>query len=183
MEAAQPLAELLHAWRDFYALVGAASATLVGLLFVAASIGSNTFREEHRAPLGSFLTPTVAHFTAVLLACMLGCIPSQSWLSFGGALGAGALAGLCYSGRILFLLVVRRRFKVDLSDQLFYAAVPALGYLLLLIAAALTLARSAAGVEVAAAALLTLLAGGVRNAWDMTLWVATKSPPGDRPAS
>jgi hypothetical protein len=115
MEAAPPLAELLRAWRDFYALVGAASATLVGLLFVAASIGSNTFREEHRAPLGSFLTPTVAHFTAVLLACMLGCSPSQSWLSFGGALGAGALAGLCYSGRILFLLVVRRRFPRSAS--------------------------------------------------------------------
>ena len=182
MAEAPDLADLLHAWRDFYALLGAASATLVGLLFVAASIGANTFREEHRAPLGSFLTPTVAHFSAVLFACMLGCIPSQTWASFGFAL-AGALAGLGYAGRILFLLVVRRRFKVDLGDQIFYAAVPVLGYLLLLLASALPPRRSAAGAEAAAAALLTLLAGGLRNAWDMTLWVATKSPAGDKPGS
>jgi hypothetical protein len=182
MESSASLADLLRAWRDFYALGGAASATLVGLLFVAASIGSSTFREEHRDPLGSFLTPTVAHFSAVLFACMLASIPSQSWRSLGGLLGVGALAGLAYSVRIFFLLVVRRKFNVDVSDRLFYAAAPVLGYSLLLIAAALLSGQLPAGADFLAAALLILLLAGIRNAWDMTVWTATKSPGSAPPA-
>jgi hypothetical protein len=182
MDASPSLADLLHAWRDFYALVGAASATLVGLLFVAASIGSSTFREEHRTPLNSFLTPTVVHFAAVLFTCILGCMPSQSWRSFGGLLGAGWLLGLIYCASIVFRLIIRRRFKVDLSDRIFYAALPALGYLMMLVAAALLFLQWPAGVEVIAASLLILLFAGIRNAWDMTLWTATKSPSGGGPS-
>jgi hypothetical protein len=182
MEPSPSLADLLHAWRDFYALAGTASATLIGLLFVAASIGSNQFTEEHRSPLNSFLTPTVVHFAAVLFTSMLACIPLHSWRNFGALLGVGALAGLVYSARILFLLVIRQRFKVDVGDRVFYAAVPALGYLLLLIAAALVLAQSSAGADLIAVALLTLLFAGIRNAWDMTIWTATKSPD-SRPPS
>ena len=43
------LAELLHDWHDFYVLVGTASATLVGLMFVAVSIGTAIFNEDHSA--------------------------------------------------------------------------------------------------------------------------------------
>jgi hypothetical protein len=89
MDASSSLTGLLHDWRDFYALVGTASATLVGLLFVAASIGSGRFTDEHRAPLNAFLTPTLAHFAAAMFACMLVCAPLQNWRSVGGLLGAG----------------------------------------------------------------------------------------------
>src|SRR5215831_16111274 len=41
-------AELFHTWHDFYLLVGTASATLVGLMFVAASIGASVFSEQNR---------------------------------------------------------------------------------------------------------------------------------------
>jgi hypothetical protein len=181
MESASAFADLMHAWRDFYALTGAAAATLVGLLFVAASIGSSTFREEHRDPLGSFLTPTVAHFSAILFVSILTAIPSLSWRGFGGLIGAGALAGLVYCARIFYLIVVSRRFKVDVDDRLYYAAIPVIAYLVLLAAAALLLVRSPLGADLAAAALLILLAAGIRNAWDMTVWTATKSPPGAAP--
>jgi hypothetical protein len=40
---------LLHEWHDFYVLVGTASATLVGLMFVAVSIGTTIFNEDDRA--------------------------------------------------------------------------------------------------------------------------------------
>src|SRR6266404_7078234 len=70
------LAELLHDWHDFYVLVGTASATLVGLMFVAVSIGTSIFNEDHRAAMTAFITPTVMHFAAVLFACLLGTIPT-----------------------------------------------------------------------------------------------------------
>ena len=182
MEPSPSFADLLHAWRDFYTLLGGASATLVGLLFVAASIGSGNFREEHRDPLGSFLTPTVVNFSVVLFACILACAPSQSWRSSGCLLGASALAGAAYSARIFFRLVVRRQYHVGLGDRMFYAAIPTLGYIILLIAAALLLRQSPLGADMAAAALLVLLFAGIRNAWDMTIWTVTKSPPGSAPS-
>jgi hypothetical protein len=37
-------AELLHEWHDFYVLLGTASATLVGLMFVAVSIGTSVLK-------------------------------------------------------------------------------------------------------------------------------------------
>jgi hypothetical protein len=175
MQPSPALADLLHAWHDFYALVGAASATLIGLLFVAASIGSSYFSEKHRGPLNSFLTPTVAHFGAALFACILGCVPIQNWRSFGALLGLGGALGLIYCATIAFRLIIRRRFKVELSDQVFYAGVPTLGYLTMLIAAVLLLMENPAGAVAIAVALLILLFAGIRNAWDMTLWTATTS--------
>jgi hypothetical protein len=176
-------AELLHDWHDFYVLVGTASATLVGLMFVTASIGSSFFNEEHRAPMKAFITPTVVHFAAVLFICLLTTIPTHSWRTLAALLGAGGLAGLIYCGSLLFTIIIRHRFKVDLSDRLFYALVPFLGYLLALVAAAMLFMRSAASANVIAAALLTLLFAGIRNAWDMTVWMVIKSPSSGRPPS
>ena len=60
---------------------------------------------------------------------------------------------------------------VDVVDQLFYTLLPALGYLLVLLAAWLLFMQSEFGFDAAAAALVTLLLAGIRNAWDMTLWI------------
>src|SRR5216683_500567 len=101
------LAELLHDWHDFYILVGTASATLVGLMFVAASIGSSIFNEDHRAPMTAFITPTVVHFAAVLFTCLLVTIPTQSWYTLGGLIGAGGLAGTRNAWDMMVWIVIR----------------------------------------------------------------------------
>ncbi len=173
---APSLAELLHDWHDFYVLVGTASATLVGLMFVAVSIGTSIFNEDHRAAMTAFITPTVMHFAAVLFVCLLGTIPTHTWYTLGGLLGAGALAGSIYSGRLVVQL-----FNVDLSDRLFYSFLPLLGYLLALIAAVLLLLHATASADLIAAAVLTLLLAAIRNAWDMMVWIVIKTPAGGAP--
>jgi hypothetical protein len=175
------LAELLHEWHDFYVLVGTASATLVGLMFVAASIGTSIFNEDHRAGMAAFISPTVVHFAAVLFTCLLVTIPTQSWRTLGGLLGAGGLVGSIYCSRLGIQIIIQHRFNVDLSDRLFYAMLPLLGYLLALISAALLFAQSAASANLIAAAVLTLLVAAVRNAWDMMVWIVIKTPPGGAP--
>ena len=65
------LAELLHAWHDFYTLIGTAAATLIGLMIVAASIASSYLTERNKAGVQAFFTPTVAHFAAVLIMCVV----------------------------------------------------------------------------------------------------------------
>lgn len=170
------LGELFHDWHDFYMLAGTAAATLVGLMFVAASIGASVFNEQHSAPMHAFFTPTVVHFASVLLTSLLITVPVHNWLSLGILLAAGGLWGSIYCGHILVVLIIRQRFKVDMVDRVFYALIPVLGYLLLLAASALILVHAPASVDVLAIAVLTLMIAGIRNAWDMTLWIMMRAP-------
>jgi hypothetical protein len=169
-------AELFHTWHDFYVLVGTASATLVGLMFVAATLGSSVFSERHRVALQAFISPTVVNFAAALFICIGVMIPSQTWLSLGVLLAGGGVAGLVYAGRVWVQMFVRRSFHVDMVDRMFYATVPLVGYLLVLAAGILLLLRARWSAEVAAAALVVLMFAGVRNAWDMTTWIMMRTP-------
>ncbi len=176
------LAELLREWRDFYTLIGTASATLVGLMFVAVSIGTAIFNEGRRAAVTAFITPTVMHFAAVLFACLLATMPSHTKYTFGGLLGAGSLAGSVYCGRLVVQMIIRRRFKIDLSDRLFYSFLPLAGYLLALIAAVLLFSHtSVISADLIAAAVLTLLFAAIRNAWDMMVWIVIETPSSGPP--
>src|SRR5215510_9895325 len=136
------LSELLREWHDFYMLVGTASATLVGLMFVSASIGASVYNESHRAAMRAFVTPTVMHFSAMLFICILVMVPSHTFMTLGVLLGLGGLFGLGHSGMIVFTLLVRHRFTVDYSDRMFYALIPVLGYALVLAAGIMLLVQS-----------------------------------------
>jgi len=174
------LADILHAWHDFYLLSGTASATLLGLMFVAASIGASVFTEKDRAPMRAFLSPTAVHFSAVLFICILAAIPSHTWLTLSVLLALGGAAGVIYSSRVWVELFVRHRFNVDLIDRMLYAFAPVLGYLLILVAAALLLLQWSSSLDVLAAALVALLLAAVRNAWDMMIWLVIRVPVPER---
>jgi len=172
------LGDTLREWHDFYELIGTASATLVGLTFVTASIGASYFTVEREGGLRAFLTPTVLHFAAVLIACLVTIVPSHSSLSLGIALAAGSLLGLAYSLRV-WVTVRRRNFAIDREDQLWYLLAPVASYLLMMAAAAVVAFRAEApgiGLDLLAGSLGLLLALGIRNAWDMTVWIAVRSP-------
>jgi len=168
------LASLARDWHDFYALVGTAAATLVGLMFVAASIGANLFNEKHLEPMGAFITPTVFHFSIALLICILATIPTHTWSMRGLLVGGGGLAGLIYSGRI-WVRIFSRHSGIDLADRLFYALIPVLGYLAATASAGALLMQAPWAPDIMAVALIALLAAGIRNAWDMTVWIVTRS--------
>ena len=175
------LSDLAHAWHDFYLLVGTASATLVGLMFVAASIGAQVFTERSREGMRAFISPTVVHFGAVLFICMAATVPSQTWVTLAVLLILGGAAGTLYAARVWVQIFVRRSFAVDVIDRLFYALIPVAGYLLVAGAAFLLLERSQWSLEVLAAALVTLLYAGIRNAWDMTMWIVIRVPVAEAP--
>jgi hypothetical protein len=71
------LAEFVDDWHDFDLLIGTAAATLVGLMFVAASIGASVFTEKSRAAMQAFISPTVVHFTTVLVIAILAVVPTH----------------------------------------------------------------------------------------------------------
>lgn len=167
--------EILHPWHDFYMLAGAASATLVGLVFIAISIGSDYFNDHTSIGLSAFITPTIVHFGGVLLVCLLAVVPTHTFLSLGLMLGVGCVFGLAYAGYIGFRILRRGFTGVDIIDRLWYAATPVVAYLLLILAAVLLLLRLPLGIPVMAGALVILMLAGIRNAWDMMVWIVIKT--------
>ncbi|HLW71406.1 MAG TPA: hypothetical protein VKS22_12380 [Candidatus Binataceae bacterium] len=169
-----PADPLIH-WREFYALIGGAAATLIGLMFVTASIGAGVISGERRIGIPLFLSPTVVHFGAVLVVCLIGTIPTESRVSLAILLLLGGLCGLGYA----FSVLRRMRkhgvtVKIDLIDRLWYARLPILGYLLVCAAALGFATRREGSPNLLALAVILLLLAGIRNAWDMTVWITER---------
>ena len=169
------LAPALVPWHDLYTLIGTAAATLVGLLFVAASVGSGVFTADKRPALRAFLSPSVVHFASALAGCLMAIAPVRRWAILGLLVGGLGLFGILYSG-LVWRSMVRHGLSatIDLEDRLWYAAFPALAYAILAAAGIVLVARSASGLDVLALGLGLLLLVGIRNAWDITVWTITR---------
>lgn len=166
-----PLNDVLARWHDFYALLGTAAATLVGLLFVAASVSGGVFSGAQRAPLRVFLTASVVNFSSVLAACLVLLAPVARWELLGGLIVACALCGLVYSGMawrdtVRDGLIVR----IDLEDRAWYMFLPIVGYLCEAGSGVAIVLGLSQGCTVLAVSTGLLLAVGIHNAWDITVW-------------
>jgi len=64
-------------WHDFYLTAGAASATLIGLLFVGLSINLDEFTSERGADLRLLAEQAFANFIFVLLIALFVLVPNQ----------------------------------------------------------------------------------------------------------
>ncbi len=126
------MADQLREWHDFYILIGTASATLIGLMFVAASVGASYFNADREIPLRSLLTPTVVHFSVILMSCLMSMAPSLTRGSLGALLAIGGAVGIGHACRVW--LRMRRRGmtrKFDLADRCCYILIPITTYLAL----------------------------------------------------
>jgi len=183
----------LQPWQNFYMLLGGASATLVGLMFIAISLGSSRWTPEERpilaASFGAFMSPTFIHFVYVLVTAIVVFVPTLSETALGGLL---VLAGVGSLGHIARNLpFVRERYRarsLDRSDLVWYSLMPSVGYILYL-DAGIGLLRAAAGrpsrghaLDALAAASVLLLVIGVRNAWDLVVFMVMRrlDGPADR---
>lgn len=158
-------------------LFGSASATLIGLLFVAASVGFGVYRPEKRPALRTFLSPSVVHFTCVLAASLIAICPLRSWMLLGVLIGGDGVFGLVYAG-LVWHRMVRHGLSalVDLEDRIWYAALPAVAYAIMSAAAAMLVAQREAGCAVLAMAMGLLMLVAIRNVWDITVWTVAQHP-------
>ncbi len=169
------LPQSLAAWHEFYALLGSASATMVGLLFVAASVGAGVFSRDRMGGLRMFLSASVVHFASVLALSLILLAPIQS-VALGSVLimACGAF-GLGYSA-LAWHGTVRDGIsaKIDHEDRIWYAALPALAYLCETAAGLVLRWRLDTGGAILAAAMGGLLLVAIHNAWDITVWSITR---------
>ena len=166
----------LSDWQNFYMLIGTASATLTGLMFVVTTLiaGLDTHVSTLNAGISAFNTPTVVHFGAVL---MLAGILSAPWQTFSSL---SLLLGLLALGMVLYLIIVLRRmwrvpnYQSTLEDWLWYMAFPLLAHVLLIVAAIVLPKNPSSALYIVGSAMMLLLLVGIRNAWDMVTFLAVE---------
>ncbi len=175
----------LQQWQNFYMLLGGASATLVGLMFIAISFGSSRWLPEDLPILApsfnAFMSPTFIHFVYVLVTAIVVFVPTLSETVFGGLLVLCGIGSLGHIARNLpFFRQRYRAGSIDRSDLVWYSLMPSIGYILYL-DAGIGLLRAAAGgkshghaLNALAAASILLLVIGVRNAWDLVVYLAMR---------
>lgn len=160
--------ETLKQWHDFYMLVGTAGATLLALLFVAASLGAGFLTEERRPAMRTFMSPVVLHFTSVFFLSAIALWPWHHAQFFAALVGITASIGAAIS-TVITVQVVRTDMTNYIEDYLAYGLLPSLGYLALLAAAVSIYLEKDFGLDALAGALLLLAIVSIRNAWDLTL--------------
>ena len=163
---------MFASWNNFYAVLGEASASLIGLLFVVATLTAGLERPSTRG-VKLFLTPTVFKF-AVVLALSAGALaPGLPDLGHRAIVGGIALVGLVnLSAVTLGLWRGEAPEPLHWSDPWCYGVIPALTFLGLSAAAAMPDAVVAARSVAAGAVVLLLLS--VRNAWDLVTTLAPR---------
>jgi len=167
-------------WENFYLLVGGASGSLIGLMFVATTLTAGL--EPSRVSRGAmvYFSPIVFHFAVVLLVSALALAPQLRAVGDCAFLEACAVVGLVYAiATTVRVLSFGSENPPHWSDRYFYGYAPTLAYVALALAAAAAPVRekeSAAGVAIVILALLML---GVRNAWDLATFLVQQ--PRDRP--
>jgi len=160
---------MLRGWDNFFIMAGTAAATLIGLVFVAVTVGTGFSKSSIVHGTRGFLTPTLIRFSGVLFLSLAVLAPWPSARPIGIILSMGGLVGLAYQIRVIV-----GRHKVGLIlfnwyDWLPHVVVPALGSGSLIAGASGLLAeRSFAPYAIAGAAVLLLFAG-IYGAWDLTL--------------
>lgn len=155
-------------WHDFFLLVGTAGATLVALLFVAASLGAGYLTAEGAMGTRTFMTPVVIHFASVFFMSAVALVPSMNPFFFAGLIAAAAAVGIGVSIFVTYMVLISGMTQ-DNFDRLAYGLLPAIAYIAALTAAILVYLGKEWSIDVLGGALLLLAVVNIRNGWDLTL--------------
>ena len=165
------LSQTLYDWQTFYFLVGGAAAGLVGLTFVAITVGSGLITKQDMSGLRTFTNPSLIHFIYVLVTASVVVMPTVTRMQLGILL---VLAGLVSSGRALsalpFMWQQYKRHVVDMHDWAWYFLVPLASYLTYVGTGTGLLLENDQALKGLAWASILLIVAGIRNTWDMVLW-------------
>jgi hypothetical protein len=175
MEADSFVASALR-WHDFYLLTGGAAATLTGLMFVAVGFGAGLVNDANASAVRAFIDPPLAHFLHVIVTACLLVMPTMT------ARALGSLLFLGVGVRTVALVWIFRQFMdahrahgdMELPDWLIGIVFPAFAFVAVLVAAAGFLVGHPASFTWVAAGTLAVLVVGVRNAWELMLWLVVE---------
>lgn len=160
-------AEDLHRWQGFFTLLGEATASFAGLLFVALALNRAEIRDPARSHQLFLARQTFFNLLALTALSLLALIPPSE--NFAQSY-AGSVVATCVSGIATCLLAIReeRRARIGRapsreSVRAYYG--PVLVYASLLAPSVETCIRGTNNLVFIAAGLLALVLASARNAW------------------
>ena len=164
---------VLDRWDSFYVIVGGAAGALIGLQFVVMTLIAERPPVRMREAGAAFSTPTIVHFSVVLLLAALFRMPWDGLGQAAAAVGAIGLAGTVYA--LLTAWRARRQsaYRPDLEDWIFHVLMPLAAYAILAVSALFITSRTQGAMFAASGVSLLLLFCAIHNAWDAVVWHVT----------
>lgn len=166
--------EMLRSWQNFYFMAGGTAATLIGLMFVALSLGMGIISSEITEEMKAFVTPSVLYFVSVLLIACAMLVPLYSPPALALMLFGGGLIGLYWSIPFVrkLIQVAKKNQDFNWMDWLAQVILPVVNYALLLVVALLLVIDewSLAFIGLWATSIL-LLISAISNTWSLVVWV------------
>ena len=132
-------------WDNFYMLAGGTAGTLIGLIFVVATLGIDHAKKGDDLRARLFVTPIIVYFTSLLVIAMV-IVPPMSAMVRAVSLGVIGCAGLAY---VLNLIMISRGGVLSRGEGLtnglrllYYLLLPLASYALIAAGACRMGARS-----------------------------------------
>ena len=156
----------LAEWESFYVIVGSAAGALIGLQFVVLALVAERPQLGTPEASAAFATPTIVHFSTVLLLAAILRVPWQGVAAVSTLWGLVGLSGAAYT--ILVARRVRRQtaYRPDFEDWSFHFLLPLAAYAVLALSAFAAHTHAHEALLGVGAATLLLLFVGIHNAWD-----------------
>lgn len=169
----------LAGWDNFYVIVGSSAGGLTGLTFVVIALVRDVMRGVQPTGLGAFVTPTIVHFCGVLALAAFLSVPHQHLPTLSAGLALAGVSGLAYGAKICRHMSAHSPNYVPVAeDWVFNVILPTCAYGVLLGMAILMWYVPAGAMYGVAAATLALLLIGIRNAWDIAVFMAISRASG-----
>jgi hypothetical protein len=170
-------ADALRPWHDYFMLTGASAATLMGLVFVAVSLGGNVKRASMRI-LETFVSPIVLQFGHVLLLAALVVVPTHRPWTLALACGGLSLFVLLNVLDVLRGMVAHHRAGlVDRNKWVWNFGLPFVAALAAVAASGELFFGATWALDVLAASSAMFVAIGVRNTWRLVMWILEHRVP------
>jgi hypothetical protein len=163
-------------WQSFYMLAGTASATLIGLLFVAVSLHLDLIGESSAATILSLARRTFTRFILVVVVALLFLVPRQDPEGLGLPLLGLGLVDALGTFRVGSNAIRGLRGHISAGATLhrlgLSVALPFAGSLGLIVVAATIIAGTTAYLYWMVPVVAVILTSAATNSWDLMLGLA-----------
>jgi hypothetical protein len=172
-------AESLRAWHDFFLLAGGGAATLLGLVFVAVSLANDLPKMPQRHERQLFVSPILAQFGYAFGISATNLVPWHNQERYGAFVALLGVSAFVQSGWLLRGMLQRHRgsARVELRYWIWTGVLPFLASLAITISGAVTYGTSREMFGGVAGAVVLLDLMGVRNTWQLVMWIFAARVP------
>jgi hypothetical protein len=159
------------AWEGFYVIIGTSAAALTGLQFVVIALIAQERVRSTMPEIDAYSTPTVVHFSAVLMIAAILGAPWHSLSTPAIVLAPVGVAGMVYAAIVARRARQQTRYKPVLEDWIWHIVLPVVAHAALVGASIALWGHRGGALFLIGAVAVLLLFVGIHNAWDAVTYI------------